>query len=105
MFSRKELRAQLRARRRAVSPLQRALASRRVAHHIDRAFHLHPGQRIALYSAFPEELDTAPLIELARARGCEVYLPLVNRRAHTMQFIHSRSKRIIGARWLDLVFV
>ena len=105
MFCRKELRAQLRARRGAVSPLKRSIASRLVARHIDTAFHLHPSQRIALYSAFREELDTAPLIELALARGCEIYLPLVNRRSRTMQFVHAPSGKTIGARWLDLVFL
>jgi 5,10-methenyltetrahydrofolate synthetase len=98
------LRQILRTRRRAVGPLQRSIASRLVADHVDRAFHLHPGQRIALYCAFREELDTKPLIELAAARRCEIYFPLVDTRRRTMQFV-SASHRIIGARWLDLVFI
>jgi 5-formyltetrahydrofolate cyclo-ligase len=104
MFSRKELRVQLRQARRAVAPLQRSIASRRVANHVDRIFHLRSGQRIALYHAFREELDTQPLIELASARGCRIYFPRVDARKHTLQFV-SPSHRVIGARWLDLVFV
>lgn len=117
--SRKASRARLRAERRNIDPLQRAEASRRVTHHADHAFHLRAGQRIALYNALSEELATQPLIELARARGCTLYLPRINRRAKTMRFIETsksmrnnhlgiaepQGSRFIGARWLDLVFL
>jgi 5-formyltetrahydrofolate cyclo-ligase len=74
-----------------------------------------------VYAALPEELDATPLIELARARGCRIYLPRIDR--HTlgrkMQFVAAseqhRSNRLgilepagmelIGARWLDVVFL
>jgi 5-formyltetrahydrofolate cyclo-ligase len=118
---RKQLRSQLRARRRAVTPAERANSARAVAHHADAWLHLRPGWRIAVYASLPQELDTAPLIELAQARGCAVYLPRIDRHAHgrRMRFIRmqgrQRSNRhgiseptgaqAIGARWLDLVFV
>jgi len=118
--ARKALRAQLRARRRSIPPDLRAHAERRVAVHIERHFHLHPGQRIALYSPLRDELGVAPLARIARLHGAEVYLPrLTDRRHHRMTFVAaggalqanwmgilepSASKTIL-ARWLDLVFL
>jgi 5-formyltetrahydrofolate cyclo-ligase len=118
--ARKPMRAALRARRRAVTAVQRNESAQLVARNVDCWLHLRPGWRIALYAALPDELDTAPLIALARARGCHLYLPRIDR--HTlgrkMQFValteRQRSNRLgiaepqgsrtIGARWLDVVF-
>ena len=119
---RSTLRAQLRARRRALSAAERASRSRRVAYQVDRALHLRAGARIALYAALPHELDAAPLIALARERGCRVYVPRIDRRcdARGMRFLElagpMRRNRLgieepaapgagLGARWLDLVFL
>jgi 5-formyltetrahydrofolate cyclo-ligase len=118
-MSRKTLREKLRAQRRAIGSLQRLQASRLVADQVDRAFHLRAGQRIALYSALAEEIDSAPLIELADARGCEIYLPRIERRTHRMRFVAASEatranhlgiaeplgSQVCGARWLDLVFL
>ena len=118
-ISRKALRAKLRAQRRAIGSLQRLQASRLVADHVDRSFHLRAGQRIALYSALAEEIDSAPLMELADARGCEIYLPRIERRTHKMRFVAASEttranhlgiaeplgSQVCGARWLDLVFL
>jgi len=117
--ARKALRARLRAQRRAIDPSQRLQASRLVADQVDRIFHLRAGQRVALYSPLTEELDSAPLVELARARGCQVYLPRIERRRHTMRFVAASEitranhlgiaeplgSQVCGARWLDLVFL
>jgi 5-formyltetrahydrofolate cyclo-ligase len=117
--ARRKLRATLRAERRAVPAAQRARAAALAAHHADHAFHLRARQRIALYASLPEELDTAPLIELARRRGCRLYLPRIERRTGRMRFVamgkrHSFNRlgiaepvggEVIGARWLDLVFL
>ena len=118
---RKALRARLRAGRRAIALSQRIANSTAVARHVDRWLRLRPGWRIAAYAALPEELDTTPLIELARARGCRMYLPCIDR--HTlgrkMRFVEMNDRqrfnrlgisepagtRIIGARWLDVVFL
>jgi 5-formyltetrahydrofolate cyclo-ligase len=118
---RKSLRASLRAKRRGVSAAQRAANAQLIAHHVDSWLHLRPSWRIAVYAALPEELDATPLMELARARGCRVYLPRIER--HTlgrrMQFVEMSDRhrsnrlgisepegmRIIGARWLDVVFL
>ncbi len=119
--ARKTLRARLRAQRRAVPAAERVNSAHAVAHHADAWLHLRPHWRIAAYASLPHELDAAPLIELARRRGCELYLPRIDR--HTlgrrMRFISMQgrhrnnrlginepiSARALGARWLDLVFV
>ncbi len=93
----------------------------RAAHLADQALRLRAGQRIALYAALPAELDSAPLLELARRRGCRIYLPRIDRRrtSRSMRFVELggplRQNRLgigepggsatIAPRWLDLVFL
>ncbi len=118
--ARRELRGELRARRRAIPRKARRQAEIRVALHVQRRFRFHPGQRVALYAPLAEELDVAPLARLARRRGALVYLPrIVDRRRRRMLFVAAegpmRPNRLgilepaaassIPARWLDLVFV
>jgi 5-formyltetrahydrofolate cyclo-ligase len=118
--ARLELRASLRALRRSVPAHQRAAAAAHVARHVEHAFPLRAHARVALYAPLDEELDTAPLYELARRRGCEIYLPRIEDfRAARMSFrlasgalIRNRfgilepdSSRRLAARWFDLVFV
>jgi 5-formyltetrahydrofolate cyclo-ligase len=118
---RKALRQLLRARRRGVSAAQRATTAQLVSRNADRYIHLRAGWRIAIYISTPTELDTAPLIELARRRGCEVYVPRIDRHSASrkMRFVEltgrQRRNRLgihepegsmsIGARWLDVVFL
>jgi 5-formyltetrahydrofolate cyclo-ligase len=119
--ARRSLRAELNARRRAVSAGERAAAARRAALHADRELHLAAGQRIAAYAALGLELDAAPLIGLARARGCRIFLPRIDRRRQSrgMRFVELEGpleeNRLgidepagsahVGARWLDVVFL
>jgi 5-formyltetrahydrofolate cyclo-ligase len=119
--ARRSLRARLNARRRALSRSERARLSLLVAQHADRALHLKPHWRIALYSALAWELDASPLIALAVSRGCRIYLPRIDRQhaARGMRFVPMqgpwRRNRLgiaeptgeltLGARWLDLVFL
>jgi 5-formyltetrahydrofolate cyclo-ligase len=118
---RKSLRAELRAKRRAVPPEQRAEAARLVARHVDRAFRLRAGKRVAIYAAMREELDTTPLIELALARRCRVFLPRIDRRTVQVDFhellpgapqttnhlgiLEPTGTASVPARWLDLVLM
>ncbi len=118
---RRSLRAELNARRHAVSPAERAAAARRAALNADRALHLCAGQCIAVYATLAAELDSAPLIALAQSRGCRVFLPRIDRRrrSRSMRFVELggvlRENRFgigepeglatIGARWLNLVFL
>jgi 5-formyltetrahydrofolate cyclo-ligase len=99
----------------------RNLYAQSLARRVDGWLHLRPSWRIALYAALPEELDATPLIELARRRGCRIYLPRIDRHSlgRKMQFVEISSRqrsnrlgisepegsRIIGARWLDVVFL
>ena len=119
--ARKALRKELRARRRAVTPEFRAKAARTVARNVDRIFRLRPGLRVAIYASFPEELDSAPLIRLARKRGCRIFLPRIDTRTISMQFVEAivgahetvnhlgivepKGTNPIAARWLDLVLL
>src|SRR5438046_8754515 len=119
--ARRQLRSVLAARRRSAPAAQRTPAALRVARNVDREMHLRSRWRIAVYAALPEELDTAPLIALARRRGCRIYLPRIDRRrdSRAMQFVEMRGplKRnrlgiaepqtgeTLGARWLDVVFL
>lgn len=119
--ARKPLRVALRARRRAVSAEQRARAARQVARNVDRTFRLRPGLRLAVYASFREELDTRPLIQLARKRGCRIYLPRIDTRTISMKFVEAiaggretpnrlgilepHGTGTIRARWLDLVLM
>lgn len=114
------LRRRLKQLRRAVPPAARRAAAKAVAHQIRRAFNLRPGLRIAAYAPLPSELDTAPLVQLARQRRCRIYLPrLTDLRRRRMLFIEAGGPmrrnhlgileptvlRRLSARQLDLVFV
>lgn len=115
------LRKALRARRRNVSQVERARAGQLAARNADSHLHLRPGWRIAIYIALPSELDTAPLIELARSRNCTIYVPRIDRHSlgRKMRFVEltgpQRRNRLgihepegsvtIGAKWLDVVFL
>jgi 5-formyltetrahydrofolate cyclo-ligase len=117
---RRALRTELRARRRQIPSEVRARAERRIAAHIERCFHLRPGRSVALYSPLAEELDVAPLMQLARLHGCRIYLPrITDRRKHRMRFLEAQgalepnrmgilepaSARPIAPQRLDLVFL
>src|SRR5262245_7580468 len=92
--ARKALRAALRAKRRAVTPEFRAKAGRLVARNVDRVFRLRRGMRVAIYASFREELDSGPLIKLARKRGCRIFLPRIDTRTISMKFVEA----VAGAR-------
>jgi 5-formyltetrahydrofolate cyclo-ligase len=118
--ARHELRASIRALRRSVPPHERIAIGERVARYVDRAFPLRAGARVALYAPLDEELDTSALHELARRRGCALYLPRIEDfRSARMSFrlaagtlvrnrygiLEPDKGRRLDSRWLDLVFV
>ena len=78
MSDRRTLRKALRAARAALTPHERAQSSRRIARLIAGTRWLAPGRRVAIFMSMPEEIDTAPLIELARRRGCELFFPRID---------------------------
>lgn len=82
-----QLRAQLRARRRAVPAHERATASRQFARILRRARALRPGRRIGIYVAHDREADPSAIVELALRYRCELYLPaIVDYRRRRMEF-------------------
>jgi 5-formyltetrahydrofolate cyclo-ligase len=114
------LRKLLRSRRRAITASDRANAARQVAAQVARTHWLKAGRHIGLYLSMPEEFDTAPLLDLARRRGCTIALPrVVAKRQGRMRFfdlygtprkgafgiLEPQAKRIRPVRELDLVFV
>ncbi|MDE2295828.1 MAG: 5-formyltetrahydrofolate cyclo-ligase [Gammaproteobacteria bacterium] len=115
------LRTDLRARRRALSPEERAARSRAAALAITRLHRFAAGATVAIYVPMHSELDTSLLIASARRRGVRLVLPVVaNQRRRALRFYPlvgrmrpgaygipepHRSGRPIGARWLDLVVV
>jgi 5-formyltetrahydrofolate cyclo-ligase len=115
-----EIRSSQLAARRAVTRAARIRAAHDVAHHIALTRWLAPGKRIGLYASMPQELGTAPLIALARERGCEIFLPRITSMRHRrMAFVPltaegrlhsfgmhepSGSERF-PARFLDTIFV
>jgi 5-formyltetrahydrofolate cyclo-ligase len=115
-----KIRSQLLAARRAVGPRERIRAALAVAGHVGNTHWLAPGKRIGLYASMPQELGTAPLITLALARGCDVYLPrITSLRARRMHFVaygergrthalgmHEPHGNVtLDARFLDTIFV
>jgi len=115
------LRKTLRAKRRSVAASERARSAKLVARNADRHLHLRKGWRIAIYVSLPSELDTTPLIDLARQRECEVFVPRIDRHSwgRRMRFIEltgqqrrnrlgihePQGSRSIGTRWFDVVFL
>lgn len=112
----------MRRRRREISPRARSAAAHAVADRISRIVHLRQGARIGAYLTTGHELDTAPLIELARQRGWQVYVPVIVGPAFAqMRFAplggELRLNRYgiaepqadpadwLAGRWLNLVFV
>jgi 5-formyltetrahydrofolate cyclo-ligase len=82
-----QLRAQLRARRRAVPAHERTSASRQFARILRRARVLRPGRRVGIYVAHDHEADPRSIVELALRYRCELYLPaIVDYRRRRMEF-------------------
>jgi 5-formyltetrahydrofolate cyclo-ligase len=75
------LRKQLRARRAAVTPLQRIAAGRRLVRLALRHRLLARGRRIGCYMPSKSEIDILPLLRTALRMGVVCYLPVVPRRA------------------------
>jgi 5-formyltetrahydrofolate cyclo-ligase len=119
MTTKQSLRKELLAMRRSQNAAQRERAARAVATHVGATRWLAPGKRIGLYASMPQELGTGPLIELARQRGCQVYLPRItsmrrrsmrfvplgpNARQHDFGMLEPEGDAWIGARFLDTIF-
>jgi 5-formyltetrahydrofolate cyclo-ligase len=124
LLQRQQLRRQMRQLRRALSPDARTWAHRRFAHILNSSLLLQPGRRVAVYRAYGHEADLHRVIELARRRGCALYLPVITHFRHNrMRFVHyeadtpmrinrygipepdPRHAEIVPVRQLDLVLL
>ncbi|HEX7116311.1 MAG TPA: 5-formyltetrahydrofolate cyclo-ligase [Steroidobacter sp.] len=85
---RSSLRRQMRAQRRARTIDERTRAARQIARVASRALLLRPGAHLGVYIAHNAEADMSPLIEVARKRGCHLYLPVImDYRSARMRFV------------------
>jgi len=111
-------------RRRAVPRIARLTAARAIASFIAHTHWLGPGKRIGVYASMPQELGTDPLIRLALARGCHIYLPrITSLRSRIMRFVRfspesrnggtrhalgmhePQGHETLSARFLDTIFL
>ncbi|HXR51395.1 MAG TPA: 5-formyltetrahydrofolate cyclo-ligase [Steroidobacteraceae bacterium] len=76
------LRRWLRSRRRAIQGPARRQAAQLVARAVAASRWLKPGRCVGLYLSMPEELDTAPLLQLAQRRGCRIAVPRITSVRH-----------------------
>jgi 5-formyltetrahydrofolate cyclo-ligase len=114
------LRATLRARRRKIRGAARQQLSNQIARHIANRYWLKAGRNIGLYLALKDEVDSRPLLRLARERGCTLAAPRITDPRHgRMRFVQlegtvqrgafgisePRGTQEFPARMLDIVFV
>jgi 5-formyltetrahydrofolate cyclo-ligase len=97
---RARLRRELRARRAAQPRNVRRAAERLIRSHLARADWFRPGLTVGLYLSRDSEVDTAPLLTLARQRNCRVYLPrITDYVAHRMLLVRDRGARRVLNRY------
>jgi len=92
VLDRQQLRRHMRQLRRALSPTARNEAHRQFARLLSGTYRLRPGQRIAAYLAYGHEADLQYVIDVARRRGCLLYLPVITDfRRSRMRFVRYRA--------------
>jgi 5-formyltetrahydrofolate cyclo-ligase len=69
----------MRAARRALSADERIDAAAAVAANLARLGLPGPGTRLGAYMPMDGEVDPAPALDLARGRGCEIFVPVITR--------------------------
>jgi len=116
---REQIRRAARQRRRALTAEERHSAAWAARNMLAASGLLRRGTRIGIYLSVRGELDTAPVIELARRRGCKLFAPVIDRHCPgEMRFASLagalRANRIgipepehalVSGRTLDLVLV
>jgi 5-formyltetrahydrofolate cyclo-ligase len=116
---REQIRRAVRERRRALPLQERHTASLAARSVLARSGLLRRGARVGVYLAVRGEIDTAPIIELARSRGCKLFAPVIDCHRHgDMRFASLggslRANRVgilepehvlVSGRSLDLVLV
>ncbi len=106
------LRAELRARRRAVGAVLRLDAARAIDRALARLGLPRPHTRVAAYQAMDGEIDPSIVLHRALALGCDLHFPVItSARGKRMRFAPLGDAGLpdataaVAARWLDLVLV
>jgi 5-formyltetrahydrofolate cyclo-ligase len=118
---REQIRRSMRQRRRALTAKQRHEAAMAACNALASSRLLRQGSRVGVYLSVRGELDTAPIIALARKRGCKLYVPVIDRpRRGDMKFASlnaslqenrvgipepQQEHALVAGRLLDLVMV
>jgi len=111
----------MRQQRRALTAEQRHHAALAARDALASSNLLRRGSRVAIYLSVRGELDTAPIVSLARQRACKLFVPVIDRpRAGDMMFAPlsetlrlnrvgilepDEQAAVLPGRLLDLVFV
>ena len=85
-ISARELRQQIRQRRRQLTDRQRQQAAETVAERVSSLQLFQSATHMAAYLAFDGEFDPAPLIDQAVTAGKQIYLPLLFGKTQPMAF-------------------
>jgi 5-formyltetrahydrofolate cyclo-ligase len=117
----RQLRKELRARRRALTPADHTLRSNLAASSITRLAQFKSGARVAVYLPFDRETNPAALLVAARRRGIRIFVPVITDLRHRrIRFfpltgrtqrgtfgisVPHRNGRPTPPRWLDLIVV
>jgi 5-formyltetrahydrofolate cyclo-ligase len=73
-----QLRKSLRSARRSMTPLEREEKSQLIARNLARYLPFQRCKKLAVYLPLPEEVDTSPVIELARLLHKLIFLPVID---------------------------
>ncbi len=86
-MSRKKLRQQIRAARRAVAPTERAASSQLICDRIADLEEFNSAQTVAGFLAFDGEADPLALMKLASTQGQQVYVPTIIAKGQPLMFV------------------
>lgn len=99
--TRRVLRAEMRARRRAVDPLERALADRALVRNVLSWPPYRRARHIAVYLAFDGEPNLSRLIAAAHRQGKKLYVPTL--RGATMTFMRLPPDPAFGTNFFGIL--
>ncbi len=87
MNNKKELRALMKEKRRALPLSQRKLKDTQITEHLIGYSKFLQAEHVLIYNSFGFEIDTKDIIEFAKAIGKYVYFPRVNDETDKMDFV------------------
>ncbi len=98
---RRQLRRELRAKRRAMPAAIRAQADRAILAHLRHLPQFRRARRVALFLAFDGEPSLAPLVETARRQRKRLYVPVL--RGLTMSFAELEPGATLAANFFGIM--